>query len=54
MEKTKKLHVIVKRQNVLNFIVIVLESIKHVKDVIVWAAIIYRNMQVKEVMQFLY
>jgi hypothetical protein len=54
MDKQKKLHVIVKRQNVLNFIVIVLESIKHVKAVIVWAVIIYKNMQIKEVMLFLF
>lgn len=48
----KRLHVIAKKLNVLNFIVIVLESIKLVKAVIVWAVIIQNNMQIKEVMQF--
>ena len=40
MDKQKKSHVIVKKLNVLNYIVIALESIKHVKVVIVWDVII--------------
>jgi hypothetical protein len=47
----KKYFVIVKKLNVLNYIAIALESIKHVMDAIVLAAITYLFINNKEITQ---